>query len=276
MLPTNDTTPIELELVEQLLRAKQPDSILYINELPGHLHSIFPLPAEAEILAATEQPQKQWMTWLNVAGSATDAYSTTVRQLEATGWRPVPTANFSSDAGFMDSGFHEIAPITFSHIDNPNKRLRLWTVPVDESSAIVEMLIDFLPNGRAYSFEPRKPASGEQVESYPMLSLSPPPDSAIYFSSHRIGLWEWSSRAEIFSADSAEQLAAHYKTQLIAAGWQAASNSQWPDDNVSLSSWNLSDKDGKVWQALLQIAMREKENSYAASLQVITLNPSFA
>ena len=274
--PTEDTFPIESALVEELLRVKHPDSIFYLNELPEELQSIFPVAADAEILAVGEQTEQQWMIWLKLLGSATDVYNRSAHPLEASGWQLVPSANVPNDIGFADSGFHAIAPAVFSQVDNPNQRLRLWTAPAGESVVTVEMLIDFLPDGKAYSFEPRKPVSGEQVESYPTLLLSPPAESSIYFSNHRMGLWEWSANAEISSTNSVEQLASHYGTELSAAGWQASSSQSSDSSSASVSSWKLSDKTGREWQALLQVATQDKQSSYAASLQVVTLNPSFA
>lgn len=276
ILPVVDSSRIEVELVEQLLHAKHPDLILYTDEFPRDLHRDFPPLAEAETLAVAERPQQQRTIWLKLAGSSTDVYNAIARQLEATGWKPVPSANFPNDAGFIDTGFHAIAPVIFAQTNNPNQRIRLWTTPTAESAVIVEMLVDSLPNGKEYSFEPRTPPSGEQVENYPTLLLNPPSDSFIYSPSPRMGLWEWNDSAEIVSASSLEQIVSHYKNQLVNAGWQETTDSQLDDSqSVSVSSWRLSDQQGKVWQALLQIAQREKENSYAASLQVVTLKPSF-
>ena len=136
------------------------------------------------------------------------------------------------------------------------------------------MLIDSLPDQKTYSFDPRKSNTGGQVESYPTLLLSASPDSLIHSCSHRVGLWAWSASAEILSEHSLEQLVTHYRNQLIDAKWQEIASSALTSDKLArVSSWRLSDNQGKVWQALFQVTRHEKENGYTALLQVVTLNP---
>ena len=263
-------------LVEQLIRAKHPDSTFCLNEVPAALRDRFPIPDEAKLLAAVENPQQWRKIWLELEGSADDVYAESVRQIEATGWQLVLTANFPDEIGFEKTAFHAIAPVVFAKTDNPNQRLRLWTAPADESAVIVEMLTDSLPNQKAYSFDPRKSNTGGHVESYPTLLLSAPTDSLIHSCSHRVGLWAWNASADIFSDRSLDQLVTHYRDQLIDAEWrEIASSPLTSDESASVSSWSLRDSQGKVWQALFQVTQQEKENGYTALLQVVTLNPEF-
>jgi hypothetical protein len=270
---TDASTLVPASLVEQLLQIKHPDALLYFEQLSVALQNELPVPDNAQLLAAIERPEKQWMYWLNFEGSVSTVYEEVSHQLELTGWKLLHAAARGDAPGFTSHDSQMIAPRVFYRGENPNKRLRLWAIPWGESSVTVELLIDFLPEGRAYS--EAELTTDEQTINYPTLKLNPPDGIATHVRSHAISYWQWNSTAELTGAQSLAQLAAHYGEQLTAAGWRSLSSTQVSENTLfSASSWAITDSQGKQWQGILRIAAPVQNTSFSLFLHVVTTNPA--
>ncbi|MCC6166706.1 MAG: hypothetical protein IT329_05710 [Caldilineaceae bacterium] len=225
----------------------------YLTATIGALPADFPislaLPGEVEVVGGYVQRGEFEQNLLLLSSSGTpEALADTVRQdLLGQGYT-MPVDNSASGQVFLPSD-----PLMPEFLCSPDGRYTIFlsVSGLANEPAVMRININRSSPGDICS-QGGVPYASMTTGILPQLA--PPPNTQLRSSGGGGGGNMVSADAELQTALTAQELAAHYSAQLAAAGWEQLDSSSAAA--VEWSAWRLSDAQGNSWTATFYIVQK--------------------
>ena len=266
--------PVPLQL---FLRLLMPDPFtsdkgeFWLEQMPKDLPVELPLPRQFQIIASLQQKNSFFVILIKIPQSPSTIQCWYSNRLRALGWYcwQADEIFFNLNSfGVPASASNNPLTSLLTFCYRPKSlTLTLQTRRIGEHNTYVKLKIT-----ADKEFHSPCQASWERsiLNMLPMPQLVPPLKTKVQKKRAGGTIGEWLSEAKIQTSLNGFALLAHYKAQLIQAGWTQRTSDH--REQLLWSVWTLDGVDNKVWKLVLSfIGNRTHSNIYTAYLQILNL-----
>lgn len=233
-----------------------------IGALPADFPISLTLPGEVDVIGGYVQRGEFEQNLLLLAGSGTpEALADAVRQEFLAQGYTVPANN----AAMGSQVFLPSDPLMPEFLCSPDRRYVVFqsVSSLADEPAVMRLNISRSSPGDICT---QGPVPYQSVTTGILPQLAPPPNAQVRSSGGGGGGTMVSADAEVQTVLTAEELAAHYNAQLVAAGWEQLDASS--ANAIAWSAWRLSDANGNPWTATFYIVQKgDSPNTFLMTLR---------
>lgn len=224
---------------------------ILVGELPSGLPVDVPIPEDAEVIGSIVRSDKykSIQIMLDVPQQPDEIIEFYRDCLTEKGWEEMAQPS--------PSGF--VSPMMRSRVNfcyGGKISLNLYAYPTEEGKPTdVRLHVNDDPQSyKAYTEEPVRPG----VLPGDILPALLAPEGAIHHGGGAGGSHDrWYSQAMLETSFSTEELQAHYKAQLLEAGWKL--KEEGAGETIAWSTWSVADDSGNDWAGLLLVRATKED-----------------